>query len=142
VVLAILISSEFPSQVVIGLVFWVLEIVFSVRRCLPDVNDGVGDWLLGDEIGDGAVHECYSATFGNGILHDAAAERTEWSVGAPEWAENRGGSGDLAGFGHDCVGNLVDDAVRCVSFDCRAGLSLARLTILDREHLILCGLHF
>lgn len=56
-VLAVLGGAELSSQVVVGLVLWVLEIILSVGGCLPEVEDGVGDWLLGLEIEDLAVHQ-------------------------------------------------------------------------------------
>lgn len=80
VVFAIRIRSELPTQVVISLVFWVLEIVFSVRGRLPDIDDGVGDSLAGEQVGDLTVHE-RGVAVGCGVLNDGAAELTEGCVG-------------------------------------------------------------
>ena len=118
VVFSVLIGSELSSQVVIGLVFRVLEIVFSVGRCLPDINDCIWNWLLGDQIGNSSVHQSSFSTFWYWVLHDATAKWSEWGVGAPEWTENRGGCGGLARFGHDIVCNLIDNTSNIVRNDC------------------------
>lgn len=46
-VLAVLVCGELSPQVVWLLVVRVLEIVLSVGTRLPDIDDGVGDALLG-----------------------------------------------------------------------------------------------
>lgn len=56
-IFAVLVCPEFSSQVVWFLVFWVLEVVLSVCRGLPDVDDGVWDAFLGFEVDDLAVHQ-------------------------------------------------------------------------------------
>lgn len=88
VILSVLIGSELSSQVVIGLVLRVLEIVFSVGRCLPDVNDCVWNWLLSDQIGNGSVHQSSLSACRYWVLDDATAKWSEWGVGAPERTEN------------------------------------------------------
>lgn len=113
-VIAICISPEFSSQIVIRLVFWVLEIVFSVRRCLPDVNDGVGDSLAGEEINDFAVHQG-GLTIGVWVLDDRASGLAEWGVGRPEGTEDRRGGWVDAVFGYELVGNFVDESVNWIS---------------------------
>ncbi len=47
VVLSILVGLELSTQVVVRLVVWVLEIVFSVRRCLPDIDYSTWNSLSG-----------------------------------------------------------------------------------------------
>jgi hypothetical protein len=84
IILAILISPELPPQIIIRLILGVLEIVFAVGARLPDVDDDAGDALLGDEVGDGAVHEGDVALVR--VLDDAAAQLAEGGVGAPEGA--------------------------------------------------------
>lgn len=86
-IIAIRIRSELSSQVIRGLVLGVLEIVFSVRRRLPDVDDCVGDSLAGQEIGHLAVHEC-GVSAGRGVLDDRAANLAERRVGRPEGSED------------------------------------------------------
>ena len=56
VVFAIRICSELAAQVIICLVFGVLEIVFAVRGRLPDIDDGIGNTLSGQQVGDFSVH--------------------------------------------------------------------------------------
>jgi hypothetical protein len=83
-ILAIRISPELPPQIIIRLILGILEIVFAVGAGLPDVDDDVGDALLGDQVGDGAVHEGDVALVR--VLDDAAAQLAEGGVGAPEGA--------------------------------------------------------
>jgi hypothetical protein len=106
--LAIRISPELPPEVIIGLILRILEVVFAVRRRLPDVNDNAWDALSGDEVGDGAVHEGDMALVR--ILDYAAAELAEGGIGAPEGAEDGGGGWEDAGFGGDLVGDFVNEA--------------------------------
>jgi hypothetical protein len=80
VVFAILIASELSAQVVIRLVVWVLEIVFSVRGRLPDIHDGIRDALSSKHIGDFAVHKRRVSAWGR-ILDNAGAELAEGGVG-------------------------------------------------------------
>jgi hypothetical protein len=107
-ILAIRICPELPPEVIISLILRILEVVFAVRRRLPDVNDNAWDALLGDEVGDGAVHEGDMALVR--ILDYAAAELTEGGVGAPEGAKDGGGGREDAGFGGDLVGDFVNEA--------------------------------
>lgn len=79
-VFAIGIRPELSTQVVVGLVVWVLEIVFAIRRCLPDVEYRVWDALSGQEIENFAVHEGW-VTARSGILDNAASEFAERGVG-------------------------------------------------------------
>ena len=112
-IIAIRIRSELPSQVIRGLVLRVLEIVFPVRGSLPDVNDCVGDSLAGQEIGHLAVHEC-GMSAGRGVLDDRAARLAERCVGRPEGSEDGGGGGVVAIFGHDFVGDFIDESADCL----------------------------
>lgn len=88
-VAAVLVGAELAAEVVGGLVVRVLEIVLAVGAGLPDVEDGVGDGLAGDEVGDDAVHAADSALRVR-VLDDGAAVITERSVGGPEGAEDGG----------------------------------------------------
>ena len=75
---------------------------------MPDVNDNAWNALIGDEVGNSAVHEGDMALVR--ILNYAAAELTEGSVGRPEGAENGGGCGEDTRFGGDLVGDFIDEA--------------------------------
>jgi hypothetical protein len=110
-ILAILISPELSPQIIIRLILGILEIVFAVGARLPDVDDDAGDALVGDEVGDGAVHEGDMALVW--VLDDAAAQLAEGGVGAPEGAQDGGGGGEDAGLGGDFVGDFVDEAEMC-----------------------------
>lgn len=107
---ALLVGAELGAEVVGSLVVRVLEIVLAVGRRLPDVEDGAGDGLAGQEVRDSAVHES-DAAIKVGFLDDGAAELTEGSVGGPEGPEDgRGGGVDVA-FRDDLVGDLVNEPV-------------------------------
>lgn len=80
VVLSVLVASEFSSQVVVDLVLWVLEIVLSVRRCLPNIEDSSRDALSGQKICDFAVHQSWVSAQ-CWVLDDAPAEFAERGVG-------------------------------------------------------------
>jgi hypothetical protein len=108
VILTVLISLELSPEVIIGLILRVLKVVFAVRRRLPDVNDNTWDALLGDKVGDGAVHKGDMALVW--VLNYAAAELAEGGVRTPEGAEDGGGSGEDAGFGGDLVGDFIDES--------------------------------
>ena len=75
-IFSILITLELSPQIIIALVLWILEIVFAVRGCLPDIDDCTWDALAGDHVGDLAVHECW-LTVGVGVLDDGTAEFAE-----------------------------------------------------------------
>jgi hypothetical protein len=85
-ILAILISPELPPEIIVGLIFRVLEVVFPIRRRLPDVNYNAWDAFLGDEVGDGAVHEGDMALMR--VLDYAAAKLAEGGIRTPEWAKD------------------------------------------------------
>lgn len=108
-VLALLVGPELAAQVVGLLVLGILEVVLAVGAGLPDVEDGAGDGLAGDEVGDGAVHEG-DAALGVGVLDDGRAVVAEGGVGRPEGAEDGGGGGVDVAFGYDLVGDFVDEA--------------------------------
>lgn len=86
-IFAVLVSLELAAQVVGGLVLRVLEVVFAVGAGLPDVEDGVGDGLAGQQVCDGAVHQG-DAALGVGVLDDGGAIVTEGSVGRPEGTQD------------------------------------------------------
>lgn len=110
-VLSILVGAELAAQVIGGLVVRVLEVVLAVGAGLPDVKDGVGDGLAGEEVGDGAVHEADLAAGGR-VLDDGGAVVAEGSVGGPKGAEDGGrGRVDVA-FCDDFVGDFVNEAAR------------------------------
>lgn len=88
-VFAVLVGPELAAQVVGALVLGVLEVVFAVGAGLPDVEDGVGDGLAGEQVCDGAVHQG-DAALGVGILDDGAAVLAEGGVGRPEGAQDGG----------------------------------------------------
>jgi hypothetical protein len=107
-IFAIRISPELPPEVIIGLILRILEVVFAVRRRLPDVNNNAWDAFLGNEVGDGSVHEGDLALVW--ILDYAAAELTERGIGAPERAEDGGGGREDARFGGDLVGDFINES--------------------------------
>ena len=114
-VLAVLVGAELATEVVGGLVVGVLEVVLSVGRRLPDVEDGAGDGLARGDVTDHTVHLGDAALGGDAVLDDAAAELTEGSVGRPEGAENGRRRGVDLAIRNDLVGNLVDKADQGVS---------------------------
>jgi len=61
------------------LVLRILEIVLSVGACLPDVDDCVGDALLGVKIPDYTMHESCLA-IGVWVENDGVAKVAEWRV--------------------------------------------------------------
>jgi hypothetical protein len=79
VIFPIRIRLEFPSQIIIRLVFWVLKVVFPVGRRLPDIDDRTWNALAGCEIGDLAVHESWLC-LRSWVLDDASAELPEWGI--------------------------------------------------------------
>lgn len=113
-VLAVLVGSELATQVVGRLVLGVLEIVLAVGAGLPDVKDGVGDRLAGDQIADDTVHEA-DAAFGSRILDNGAAVVTEWCVRRPEGTQDGRRRGVDVAFSDDLVGNFINQPGRHVS---------------------------
>lgn len=95
-VLSVRVRLELSAEVVVGLVVWVLEIVFSVRRGLPHVEGDVGDWLVGLHVADDTVHVGDDTALGL-VLDDGFFELAPWGVGGPEGAEDGGGGGDVVG---------------------------------------------
>ena len=83
-IFALRICPELAPQVVIGLVFGVLEVVFAVRGGLPDIDDSSRYWFFGDEIHDPSMHEGYLALVR--VLYYASTIVAKRGVGAPEWA--------------------------------------------------------
>lgn len=90
-VVAVLIGPELAAQVVGNLVLGVLEVVLAIGASLPNVEDGVRNGLLGNGVGDVAMHQRRSALVGRDS--DRVAGLTEGSVRRPEGAENSRGGG-------------------------------------------------
>lgn len=110
-VFAIGVRLEFSAEVIVGLVVWVLEVVFSVRGGLPEVEGCVGDGFVGLHVADDAVHVGYDSVFGL-VLDDGVAEFSPGGVGGPEGSEDGGGGGDVVGVVDlDVVGDFGDEAV-------------------------------
>jgi hypothetical protein len=86
-VLAVLVGSELATQVVGALVVGVLEIVFSVGRGLPDIENGAGDGLASDQIANNSVHQNHTAILGR-ILDDGGAVIAERGIGRPEGSQD------------------------------------------------------
>lgn len=105
-VLAVFIGAELAPEVVGGLVLGVLEVVAAVGAGLPDVEDGAGDGLAGEQVADGAVHLAHAAV-GRRVLDDAGAVVAEGRVGRPEGAEDGRRRRVNVTLGNDLVGNLV-----------------------------------
>lgn len=51
------IGAKFAPEIVFGLIFRILEIVFAIARCLPDIHYCVGDWFLRNHVAHSAVHQ-------------------------------------------------------------------------------------
>ena len=88
-VLSVLIGSEFSSQVVGGVVVWVLEVVFAVGAGLPNVEHGSRNGLSSEKICNRAVHES-NLTTRSWVLDDGAAVVAEGGIGRPEGSKNGG----------------------------------------------------
>ena len=101
-VFSLAVGLELSSEVVVGLVVWILEIVLSVGRGLPDVDCDIWDWLLGGHVGNNTVHVGDQAAW-SWVLDDATIEFSPWSVGAPERTEDSGGGRGVIGLGGDVV---------------------------------------
>jgi hypothetical protein len=99
VIISIGIRRELSSQVVIRLVFRVLEIVFPVRRRLPDINYRAWDTFSSCKIRDFPVHESGMAVRSR-VLDDRSAEFAERCIRGPEGAEDRGRGWVDAVFSH------------------------------------------
>lgn len=108
-VFAVLVCPEFSSQVVWLLVFWVLEIVFSVCGSLPNVDNGIRNAFLSLEVNDFAVHQGDKSAWGL-VDDDGFTVLAERRVRRPEWPEDGGGS-RRTGFGSVLVGDFVNEAV-------------------------------
>jgi hypothetical protein len=128
VVFPVFVGTELAPEIVVRLVVWVLplvlvfaaepipstetylEIIFAIRRGLPDVENGSWDALAGGEVGDGAVHPADPTALA-GVLDYGGAEIAERRVWRPEGPENRGrGRVDIA-LGNDFVGDFVHQAI-------------------------------
>lgn len=103
------VGVEFVMEVVGGLVFGVLEVVFVVGGGLLDVEDGVGDGLVGDDVVDYIVYFGDVVVGGNVVLEDFIIEFMEGSVGGLEGVENGGGGRVEFVFGDDFVGDFIDE---------------------------------
>lgn len=107
VIFSVRIRLELPSQVVVGLVVWILEVVFPVRGCLPDVNHSSCDPFFRVEIRDFAMHQG-DMPVRRWVQDDALAVFAEWGSRAPKWAKDCGGCGDLIGLDSMLMCDLVD----------------------------------
>lgn len=81
-VLSVRVCLELSTQVVVGLIRWVLEVVFAVGGSLPNVEGDVGDWVLGLEVADDAVHIRDNALVL--VLDDGLAQVAPGCVGRPD----------------------------------------------------------
>lgn len=106
---AVLVGCEFTAQVIGRLVLGVLEVVFAIGAGLPDVHDGAGDGLAGEEMGNGAVHFA-DTTLWIGILDDRAAVVAERGGRRPEGAEDGRRRRIGVILGDDLVGYLVNES--------------------------------
>ena len=98
-VLAILICGKLAAQVVRLLVLRVLEVILAVGTRLPDVDNGVGNTLLGVEVANNAMHESLLAV-GVWVGDDRVSKLAEWRVRRPERAKD--------GARCRCLTRLVD----------------------------------
>lgn len=112
-VLALLVCGELAAEVVRLLVVGILEIVLSIRACLPDINDCSRDALLGVEVLDYAMHESHLAVW-VWVADDGVAKVAEGRVRGPEGSEDCGGGRRLAGLIDVHVCDLVDKSVEKV----------------------------
>lgn len=78
-IFSILICLKLSSKIVVALVVWILEVVFSIAACLPHIEGNVWNWLLCCQISDRAMHVCNEAFML--VLDDAVAQFPPWSVG-------------------------------------------------------------
>lgn len=108
---AVLVGSEFPSEVVAGLVLGVEDVVFAVGAGLPHVEDGTLDALARLGVLDGAVEECQLAV-GWHVQDTAVAVLSERGLGRPEGTEDGGRCGRDTGIRGDLVVDLVDETGR------------------------------
>jgi hypothetical protein len=88
VIIAVGISPELPSQVVIRLILWVLEIVFPIRGRLPDVDNSIWNTLASCKVCNFAVHQGRVSTWGR-VLDDASAGLPERGIRRPEGSQYR-----------------------------------------------------
>lgn len=128
-VLAILVGPELSTEVVVLLVGLVLEVVLAVGGCLPEVDDSVADWLLGDHVLDNTVH-VGDGTAWSWAHDDGVTKVPEWGIWRPEWTENGGRGWRVTSLRDLVVCDLSDEAaiVRFV----HAGIGLDRLTTRHR----------
>jgi hypothetical protein len=108
--LALLVGSELSAEVVLSLC-GVLEVVLTVGRGLPDIEDGASNGLAGLHVCEDTVHKG-GLSVRLGVLDDAVTEGAEGSAGRPEGAENDVGGRGQALLGDDLVGDLVDETGR------------------------------
>jgi hypothetical protein len=107
-VVPVLVCPELSPQIVWYLIFWVLEVIFSVGRSFPDINDCFRDSFACLEIDDLAVHKSDFALVGR--EDDAATIFAEGCVGRPERTEDGAARWDIARFRGMLMGNFIDKA--------------------------------
>lgn len=84
-ILAILISAKLATQVIGALVIRILKVVFAIRAGLPNVKDGAGNGLAGEQVSNGAVHFADAAAGGR-ILDDRGTVVAKGSIRRPKGA--------------------------------------------------------
>ena len=109
-VFSVLVGSELSSQVIGGLVFWVLEVVFAVGACLPNIEHSSGNGLSSEKICNSAVHKSNLAT-GSWVLDNGAAVVPERGIGRPEGSKDGGGGRIYIAFGDNLVCDFINKAV-------------------------------
>ena len=107
VIFAILVRVKLPSQVVIGLIFRILKVIFSIRRGLPYIDDGSGNRLLRLEVRHASMHKSHFGLVRT--VYYAGAVVAERGIRAPERPEYRRRGGRIVRLGHQLVCNLVDE---------------------------------
>lgn len=133
-IISILVRAELPPQVVGLLHVGLLEVVLAAGRGLPDVDDGVGDGLLGDEVGDAAVHQGDLAAVR--AAHDGVAVVAEGGVRRPEGAEDGGRGRDVVGLEGELVGDLVHQTAAVSRYLEREETDDLRLQAQDVRHAV------
>jgi len=63
IIISILVTLKLSTQIIWCLVLWILEIVFAIRRCLPDVYHRTRYSFSSYRISDFAVHQRWMATW-------------------------------------------------------------------------------
>lgn len=111
-VLAILVCLVLSSKIVVALVIWILEVIFAVAACLPQIECNVGDWLLCCKISDSAMHVSDQSFVL--VLDNAVAQFSPRGVRRPERTKDGSGRGNVVRIvGLDKVGDFSDKSEFC-----------------------------